>query len=75
MDARHVILVASGTSKAHAIAGAVEGPVTAMCPGSVLQFHPHATVVVDADAASELALLDYYRETYANLPDWQRLDV
>lgn len=75
MDARHVILVASGTSKAHAIAQVVEGPVTAMCPGSVLQFHPHATVVVDADAASHLVLLDYYRETYANLPEWQRLDV
>lgn len=75
MDARHVVLVASGSSKAHAIAQVVEGPVTAMCPGSVLQFHPHATVVVDADAAAELALLDYYRETYANLPEWQRLDV
>jgi glucosamine-6-phosphate deaminase len=53
----------------------VEGPITAMCPGSVLQLHQHATIVVDADAASELALADYYVETYANLPDWQRLDV
>ncbi|MGC3993995.1 MAG: glucosamine-6-phosphate deaminase [Propionicimonas sp.] len=75
MDARNVILVATGTSKAHAIAQVVEGPVTAMYPGSVLQFHPHATIVVDEEAAGELALADYYRETYANLPDWQRLDV
>ena len=29
------------------IARAVEGPLTAMCPASVLQLHPHATVVVD----------------------------
>jgi glucosamine-6-phosphate deaminase len=75
MDARHVILVATGASKAHAIAQVVEGPVTAMYPGSVLQFHPHATIVVDEDAAAELTLADYYRQTYANLPDWQRLDV
>ncbi len=75
MDARHVILVATGASKAHAIAQVVEGPVTAMYPGSVLQFHPHATIVVDEDAAAELTLADYYRQTYANLPDWQRLDA
>jgi glucosamine-6-phosphate deaminase len=75
MDARHVILVATGSSKAHAIAQVVEGPVTAMYPGSVLQFHPHATIVVDEDAAAELTLADYYRQTYANLPDWQRLDA
>jgi glucosamine-6-phosphate deaminase len=75
MDARNVILVATGIGKAHAIAQVVEGPVTAMFPGSVLQFHPHATIVVDAAAASELALADYYKETYASLPDWQRLDV
>lgn len=75
MDARNVVLVATGTGKAHGIAGVVEGPVTAMCPGSVLQLHQHATIVVDEEAASELALADYYKETYANLPDWQRLDV
>ncbi len=75
MDARHVILVATGSGKAHAIAQVVEGPITSMYPGSVLQLHQHATIVVDADAAAELALADYYKETYANLPEWQRLDV
>jgi glucosamine-6-phosphate deaminase len=75
MAARHVVLVATGAGKADAVAGVIEGPVTAMCPGSVLQFHPSATVVVDEAAAGKLALADYYRQTYANLPDWQRLDV
>jgi glucosamine-6-phosphate deaminase len=75
MDAHNIILVATGQAKAHAISQIVEGPVTAMYPGSVLQFHPHATIVVDEDAAAELTLADYYRETYANLPEWQRLDV
>ena len=47
LDARHLLLVATGAAKAAPIAGAVEGPLTAMCPASVLQLHPHATVVVD----------------------------
>lgn len=75
MDARNVILVATGAGKAHAIAQVVEGPITAMFPGSVLQLHQHATIVIDDEAAGELALADYYRETYAQLPQWQRLDL
>ena len=49
-DARHLLLVATGAAKAAPIARAVEGPLTAMCPASVLQLHPHATVVVDEAA-------------------------
>ena len=72
MAARSVVLVAQGERKAAAVAAAVEGPVTSMCPGSVLQFHPHATVIVDDAAASRLTLTDYYRHTYAHKPAWQR---
>ena len=61
LDARRVLLVAQGERKAAAVAAAVEGPVSAMCPASVLQFHPAVTVVVDEAAASQLALTDYYR--------------
>lgn len=75
MDARNVILVATGEGKADAIAAVIEGPVTSMWPGSVLQLHPHATIVVDEAAAAKLALHDYYKETYAHLPDWQRLEL
>ena len=59
-EARSVVLVASGEAKAAAIAAIVEGPVTSMWPGSVLQHHPRATVIVDAAAASRLQLVDYY---------------
>jgi glucosamine-6-phosphate deaminase len=45
--------------------------VAAVCPASALQLHPHATVVVDEAAASELKHADYFRHTYANKPDWQ----
>ncbi|MDR0283699.1 MAG: glucosamine-6-phosphate deaminase, partial [Propionibacteriaceae bacterium] len=46
LDARHVVLVALGAGKADAVAAMVEGPVSAMCPASVLQLHEHATIVV-----------------------------
>lgn len=72
MEARELVLVAQGRKKAAAIAAAVEGPVSSMCPGSILQFHPHATVIVDEAAAAHLTLADYYRHTYANKPRWQR---
>ncbi|MGJ3507130.1 glucosamine-6-phosphate deaminase [Enemella sp. A6] len=70
LDARNVVLVAQGANKAHAIAGVVEGPMTAMVPGSILQMHPRATIVVDEEAASELTLLDYYRDAYPETLDW-----
>jgi glucosamine-6-phosphate deaminase len=73
LDARHLVLVASGAGKASPVAKVVEGPVTAMVPGSALQLHPHVTVVLDEAAASALALSDYYRETWAGKPAWQRL--
>ena len=71
LDARHLVLVACGAHKAAPVAAAVEGPVSAMCPASVLQLHPHATVVVDEPAASALRLADYYRETWEHKPPWQ----
>jgi glucosamine-6-phosphate deaminase len=73
MEARHVILVATGAQKAQAVREFVEGPVSAICPASVLQFHPHATVLLDEAAASALKLADFYRHTYDNKPAWQGL--
>jgi glucosamine-6-phosphate deaminase len=72
MDARRVLLVAQGAGKARAVAQAVEGPLSSMCPGSVLQLHPDATILLDEEAASELTLTDYYRFAFENRPDWQR---
>ena len=72
MDARELVLVAQGDRKSAAVAAAVEGPVTSLCPGSILQFHAHAVVILDEAAASGLQLADYYRHTYAHKPAWQR---
>lgn len=71
MDARHILLVATGSGKAEAVHHMVEGAVTAMWPASVLQHHPHVTVLLDEAAARRLQLADYYRETYQAKPDWQ----
>jgi glucosamine-6-phosphate deaminase len=70
-SARHVVLVATGHGKAEAVHHLVEGPVSALWPASILQHHPHATVLLDDAAASRLQLADYYRETYRGKPAWQ----
>jgi glucosamine-6-phosphate deaminase len=71
MAARHVVLLATGTSKAEAVHQLVEGPVSALWPATVLQHHPHVTVLLDEAASSRLQLASYYRETFANKPAWQ----
>ncbi|KPI02708.1 Glucosamine-6-phosphate deaminase [Actinobacteria bacterium OK074] len=71
LEARHLVLLATGEGKADAVAATVEGPVAAVCPASALQLHPHATVIVDESAASKLKLADYFRYTYSNKPAWQ----
>jgi glucosamine-6-phosphate deaminase len=73
LDARHLVLLATGAGKADAVAATVEGPVSALVPASALQLHPHATVVVDEAAATGLKLADYFRATYAAKPYWQGL--
>src|SRR5690606_26362596 len=68
LRARHLVLLAFGEGKADAVAAAIEGPLASILPGSAIQLHPHATVVLDEAAASKLKLADYYRYTYANKP-------
>lgn len=60
MEARTVLLLATGQAKASAARSAIEGPISAFCPGSILQLHPDATVILDEAAAGELALREYY---------------
>lgn len=72
LEAGRLVLVAQGAAKADAIAAMVEGPLSSFVPGSALQLHEHATVVVDKPAASRLTLAHYYRYTYDNKPEWQR---
>ncbi len=68
LDARKIILLASGKSKADAIAQMVEGPVSAMVTASALQLHPDVKVFVDNAAAGELKMRDYYEFIYKAKP-------
>jgi glucosamine-6-phosphate deaminase len=71
IEARHLLLVASGRGKAEAVHQLVEGSVSAMWPATALQLHPHVTVLLDTAAASRLQLASYYIETYQGKPSWQ----
>ncbi|MDR2453676.1 MAG: glucosamine-6-phosphate deaminase [Bifidobacteriaceae bacterium] len=73
MEARHLVLMAQGRGKAEAVHHMVEGGVSALWPASVLQFHPHATVLLDDAAAARLQLGSYYQHVYAGKPSWQSL--
>ncbi|MDQ0945775.1 glucosamine-6-phosphate deaminase [Streptomyces sp. V1I1] len=66
--ASHLVLIATGPHKARAMAAAVEGPVSAQCPASILQLHPHVTVVVDELAAARLEQKPYYRDIARHKP-------
>lgn len=53
-QAKKIILLATGKSKATAVKNAIEGPVSQDCPASFLQKHPDTTFFLDDDAASLL---------------------
>ncbi|MBN1812392.1 MAG: glucosamine-6-phosphate deaminase [Anaerolineae bacterium] len=62
LEARHVLMLASGSKKADVVARALEGPVTSQITASAIQLHPGiATVVLDEAAAAGLAHADHYR--------------
>ncbi|MCT4610384.1 MAG: glucosamine-6-phosphate deaminase [Pelagimonas sp.] len=54
LKARQIVLLATGDSKARAVAAMVNGPITETVPGSVLQRHADVTVLLDDQAAALL---------------------
>ncbi|MCF7853475.1 MAG: glucosamine-6-phosphate deaminase [Candidatus Pacebacteria bacterium] len=73
LEARKCIMLVTGTETADVLAKAIEGPVTATVPASVLQFHPRVTVVLDSLAAVNLSHKEYYRWAQEQKLDWQRV--
>jgi len=62
LEARHVLMLASGSKKADIVVRALEGPVTSQVTASAIQLHPGAvTVILDEAAAAKLAHTDHYR--------------
>lgn len=64
--AREIVLLATGKNKSNAVAKMIEGPLSARCPASALQLHPFAEIYLDASAASQLTLQDYYEAVHPN---------
>lgn len=70
LEARELILLATGKAKAAIVAQAVEGPITSMISASALQLHPSCKIVVDEDAAQHLKGREYYDFVFENEPEW-----
>jgi glucosamine-6-phosphate deaminase len=71
LEARELILLATGAAKAEVVAKAVEGPVTAMISASALQLHPNCKIILDEAAAGRLTQRAYYDWVFMNEPEWE----
>ena len=52
MQARNILLIASGTAKAQALYRSLFGPITPLVPASILQLHSNVSIVADEEALS-----------------------
>jgi len=59
---KRVLMLATGSAKAAAVAHAIEGPITSSVTASALQLHADATAILDEEAAVQLKQKDYYRD-------------
>jgi len=71
LDARQIVLLVTGESKANVLCKAVEGPVTSMISASALQLHENCVVIVDHAAGKFLQETEYYHWIFANEPEWE----
>jgi len=55
LNAREIVLIATGAEKADAVHGMIEGLISTRLPASILQVHPRVTVMVDRGAAGRLS--------------------
>jgi len=55
LEARRIVLIATGEEKAGSVKAMIEGEVTPRCPASALQNHKDVTVYLDPEAAALLA--------------------
>jgi len=64
MDAREVVIIVSGRSKARALKAVVEEGISHMWTLSCLQMHPRAIIVCDDDATEELKVgtVKYFKD-------------
>lgn len=71
LEARELLLLVTGKSKAEVLAKAVEGPITSMISATAIQLHEKCTVIVDEAAANHLQAKDYYHWIFESEPEWE----
>lgn len=62
LKTKKIVLVATGASKASAVARSIEGSITSAVSASALQLHPDVTFLVDQAAAADLTQREYYAQ-------------
>ncbi len=70
LEAKRILLLATGAEKADILAKAVEGPITAMISATAIQLHERCSVIIDTAAATKLKELEYYDWIYQNESEW-----
>lgn len=70
LEARKIIVMVTGSSKAEIAARAIEGPITSMVSATALQLHANCRVIVDEEAAAQLQGKEYYRWIFENESEW-----
>lgn len=54
MQAKKILLIASGEGKADAVKSMMNGKITTECPASMLQMHRDVTIIIDENAAAKI---------------------
>nr|WP_041933195.1 glucosamine-6-phosphate deaminase [Gloeothece verrucosa] len=62
LEAKKIVCLAFGKSKAKIVKEMLTGTINSSCPASGLRLHPHTTLFLDRDAASELDLSVFGKE-------------
>lgn len=66
LEAKQIVILASGAQKATAVQQMILGPMSANCPASALQMHPNVIAIIDEQAAAKLDHADYFRLAETN---------
>ena len=71
LEAKRLLVLVTGQSKAEILAKAVEGPITSMVSATAIQLHRKVQVICDEEAAAGLSGREYYDWIFANEPEWE----
>jgi len=71
LEAKRLLVLVTGKSKAEILAKAVEGPITSMVSATAIQLHRSVQVISDEQAAADLSGREYYDWIFANEPEWR----